>query len=119
MIDRDNRIIVFGDNDVKMACTSNGVMFGDANIPDNEDDIESSYEFGIMMSMMDIIDFHKSLCKLDNKPDDDLELIITGVTFKFKTRNDLEIFKNSIIGWAASVVRDAKILTDYIVSVCK
>lgn len=118
MIDKDNRRIVIGDNDVKMACTSNGVMFGDVNVPDNEEDIESSYEFGIIMSMMDIIDFHKALCELDERADD-LELTVTGVTFKFKTRNDLDVFKNNIIGWAASVVRDAKILADYIVDVCK
>lgn len=119
MIDKENRKVVFGDNDVKMACTSNGVMFGDANIPDDEEDIESSYEFGIVMSMLDIVDFHKSLCELDKKADDDLEMTITGVIFKFKTRKDLEIFKNNIIGWAASVVKDAQTLVDYIVDVCK
>ncbi len=112
MIDAEKRIVVFGDKDVKMGCTTCGIMFGKSDVPDNEECIEESYEFGIAMSSLEIIDFHKKLKELVGK--EDLTLEICDTTIKFRTQQDLELFMNHVIGWGAAVVNDARVLAEYI-----
>lgn len=112
MIDAEKRIVVFGDEDVKIGCTTSGIMFGKADVLDNEENIEESYEFGIAMTSIEIVDFHKQLSELKNK--EDLTLEIYGTTIKFKTKADLELFSKHVLGWGAAVVNDARVLAEYI-----
>lgn len=115
MIDKEKRIVVFGDKDVKMGCSTCGIMFGKSDVPDNEDCIESSYEFGIAMTSTEIVDFHKSLRDIADKGE--LELVAYDTTIQFKTKDDLEEFMNHVLSWGAAVVSDTIILAEYIKSV--
>lgn len=115
MIDREKRIVVFGDKDVKMGCSACGIMFGRADIPDNEECIEAGYEFGIAMTGTEIIEFHKSLKNIADKGE--LELVTCDTTIQFRTKDNLREFMSNIINWGAAIVLDTIALAEYIKSV--
>lgn len=118
MIDVEKRIVVLGDNDVKVAATSFGMIFGDASVPDNKEDIESSYLIGLQLSMPGIIEFDKDLSKLLDTPDGEKMELDTGATiFEFKTKEDLLEFRNRVREWACGLILDAQGLLEYVQSV--
>lgn len=114
MIDKEKRIVIYGDKDVKMAATSVGIIFGDASVPDNEENIESSYIFGIRLSMPGIIEFDKELCKPLNSNDKELKLVAGNVTIYFKSKEDLIDFRVNVMEWANSLIYDAYKLLEYV-----
>lgn len=113
MIDTLNRIVKFGDNDVKMASTEYGIIFGNSNVADEPNkDIEELYEFGIILSVPEIMRLDKKVESQKGKEDRKIEFADT--TLIFDSDADIDVFRKFLRDYADIRIHEIEMLREYI-----
>lgn len=113
MIDSMKRIVKFGDNDVKMASTEYGIIFGDSNVEDEPDkELEELYEFGIILSVNEIIQLDKDAEKQMSNENKEIEFADT--TLIFKDNDSIEVFRKFLRNYADIRIKEIETLREYI-----
>lgn len=112
MIDKENKKVVFGDRDVKVAFCEMGIMFGDAAVPDDSvDNIENSYMFGMQLNTYDVPEIDNLLDEIVSGKTD--EVVWGDIILKFKNKEDAEEIRTVLAAWCNLIFEETKALKDY------
>lgn len=118
MIDKENRKVVFGDGDVKVAFCEMGIMFGDAAVPDDSvDNIENSYMFGMQLNTYDVPEIDNLLDKIVSGKTD--EIVWCDTILKFKKKEDAEEIRTVLAAWCNLIFEETKTLKEYYDTILK
>jgi hypothetical protein len=118
MIDKENRIVVLGDGDVKIAYCETGIMFGDSSVPDElAEQLEKSYMFGIQLNAADIVMLDSLLDKVAAGDIDEFTYLDT--TIKFKDSDDADRVRSVLAAWCELIFAKMKELELYYNSILK
>lgn len=112
MIDKENKKVVFGDRDVKVAFCETGIMFGDAAVPDDSvDNIENSYMFGMQLNTYDVPEIDNLLDEIVSGKTD--EIVWCDIILKFKKKEDAEEIRTILAAWCNLIFEETKVLKEY------